>query len=364
MKVVPGRLLALARKESIQLRRDPRSLAMAFVLPVVLVLLFGYAISFDVDHIPLAVHDGDHSVQSRALVDAFRASGSFDLVATLARQGQADEVLTTGRALMVLNIPPGYGAAIVSGEPATVQALVDGSDANTAAIAVNYAEATSRGTTAALIVPEIRVWYNETLDSRLTIVPGLVAVIMMIIAAMLTSLTLSREWERGTMEQLAATPVHPLEVILGKLLPYLAIGLFDMAVTVVLGLVIFEVPFRGSYFHLLLASVFFLVGGLGLGIFVSAVLRSQLLATQVSMLVTYLPGFLLSGFAFDIANMPAPLQAISYLVPARYFITITRGIFLKGVGPSVFWRDGIAMAAYAIIGLALAARAFRKTIPD
>lgn len=194
------------------------------------------------------------------------------------------------------------------------------------------------------------------------IVPGLIAVIMSMIAAMLTALTIAREWERGTMEQLAATPVTRLEVVLGKLLPYLLIGVFDVAVTVVAGMLIFGTPLNGSVLLLALLTVLFLVGALGLGIIISAIVKSQVLATQVAMVVTYLPALLLSGFMFDIASMPPVLRAITYLVPARYFITVTRGIFLKGVGVSVLWPQVLLMFAFAVAGVALATRAFRKEL--
>jgi ABC-2 type transport system permease protein len=207
-----------------------------------------------------------------------------------------------------------------------------------------------------------RIWYNEELSSRNMIVPGLVAVIMMIIAGLLTSLTIAREWERGTMEQLASTPVSRLEVLLGKLLPYLAIGLVDVALCSLLGVVIFRVPFRGDIFFLMGASFAFLVGTLGLGLVISALARTQMLATQIGMIATFLPGFLLSGFMFPIDNMPLVLRAVTYLVPARYFLVVTRGIFLKGVGPEVLWGESLLMVLYAVVGLGLAVHSFRKEL--
>jgi ABC-2 type transport system permease protein len=211
-------------------------------------------------------------------------------------------------------------------------------------------------------VPQTRVWYNETLQSSNMIVPGLVAVIMMVIAAMLSALTIAREWERGTMEQLAATPVHRVEVILGKLLPYLGIGLVDVVAAVLVARVLFQVPFRGNAVLLFGLATLFLIGALGLGIFISAVAKHQLLATQMSLLTTYLPSLLLSGLIFDLASMPLALRLISYLVPARYFIVVTRGIFLKGVGPDVLWVQGLGMILFAVAGLTLAVRAFRKEL--
>ena len=368
------RLRAVARKELLQLRRDPRSLILAFLLPVFLLVLFGYAISWDVDDIRLAVLDQDHSRDSRDLVAAFLASGYFTAVPAPARSAEIAPLLERGSAQIVLVVPPGFAQELGRGAPVPLQAIVDGSDANTASIVLAYAEAVAqtysqavalRGQSVRLpLTARTRVWYNEDLRSRNMIVPGLVAVIMMIIAAMLTSLTIAREWERGTMEQLAATPVGRLEVVLGKLLPYLAIGLIDVVVCAGLGVVLFDVPLRGSPALLLVLSFFFLVGALGLGMFISAVTRSQLLATQLAMIATFLPAFLLSGFMYAISVMPAPLRALTYLVPARYFLVVTRGIFLKGVGVEVLRRQGLLMIAFAGIGLLLAVRAFKKELPQ
>jgi ABC-2 type transport system permease protein len=362
-----SRLLAIARKEVLQLRRDPRSLVMAFVVPAFLTLVFGYVMNFDVKHLRLGVIDQDRTMASRDLVSAFSASGYFTVTERPERTDDAEPLLQRGAVRMVLVIPPGFAA----GRDRQLQALVDGGDANTAAIAMNYANAivaswAARTTPDArrtiTVVAQTRVWYNEELKSSNMVVPGLIAVIMMIIAAMLTALTVAREWERGTMEQLAATPVHPAEVILGKLVPYFVIGLFDVAVAVTIGLTIFKVPFRGSALLLLGTTALFLVGALGLGIFISAAIKSQLLATQVAMVVTYMPSLLLSGLMFDIASMPKPLALITLIVPARYFITVLRGVFLKGVGPAVLWPQALGMLLFAVIGLTLAVRAFRKEI--
>jgi ABC-2 type transport system permease protein len=367
-----SRLLAMSRKEVIQLRRDPRSLALAFALPVLLLILFGYAISWDVRNIRLAVLDQDRSAAGRELVNAFRASGYFSLAAFLERSGDIEPLMERGGAQLVLVIPPGFARDLGAGRTAALQAIVDGSDANTATIALGYGEAVVRTWSARVelrgrsvappVSAESRVWFNEELASRNMIVPGLVAVIMMVIAAMLTSLTIAREWERGTMEQLAATPVGRVEVVLGKLLPYLAIGLVDVVASSVLGVLLFGVPFRGSAALLMVLSFFFLTGALGLGMFISAVAKSQILATQLAMLATFLPTLLLSGFMFSIESMPAPLRAISYLIPARYFLVVTRGIFLKGVGIEVLQEQALLMLAFATIGLALAVLKFRKEL--
>jgi len=367
-----GRLLAVSRKEVLHLRRDRRSLGLAFVLPAIMVLAFGWVISFDIRHIKMAVYDEDRSQASRALVDAFTASSYFVVTGHLDRYGDAEPLLDRGAVRLVLVIPPQFQARLGGGGPAPVQALVDGSDANTATIALAYARGivTAYATRAVLgarrVAPpvraETRVWYNEELKSSNMIVPGLIAVVMMIIAAMLTSLTIAKEWERGTMEQLASTPVHPVEVVLGKLLPYIGIGMIDVLVTGFIGDVVFAVPFRGSFLFFVGASFFFLVGALGIGLAISAAAKSQMLAIQVAMVATYLPSFLLSGFMFDVANMPTALQAIALFVPARYFITAVRGIFLKGVGPHVLWPYGLGMVLFGIAGLALATRSFKKEI--
>jgi ABC-2 type transport system permease protein len=370
--ISPTRLFAISRKETIQLRRDPRSLALAFALPIFLLILFGYAISWDVRNIRTAVLDQDRSAQSRELVDAFRASGYFSLAGFLARSGDVEPLMERGGAQLVLVIPPDFSRDLGAGRTATLQAIVDGSDANTATIALGYTEAVVRTWSGRVelrgrpvtppVAAESRVWFNEELASRNMIVPGLVAVIMMIITAMLTSLTIAREWERGTMEQLAATPVSRLEVVLGKLLPYLGIGLIDVVASSGLGVLLFGVPFRGSAVLLMALSFLFLTGALGLGMFISAVAKSQVLATQLAMVATFLPTLLLSGFMFSIESMPAPLRAISYLIPARYFLIVTRGIFLKGVGVEVLRDQGLLMLAFAVAGLGLAVAKFRKEL--
>ncbi len=366
------RLWAMARKEVIQLRRDTRSLILAFLLPLMLLTLFGYAISFDVHDIRMSVLDQDRSLQSRSLLDAFRASGYFTLTRQLDRPQQIEPLFERLQAQIVLVIPPDFSEKLGGGRTAPVQAIVDGSDANTATIALAYARAIATAFSLDVelrgserrppLALESRVWYNEQLTSRNMIVPGLIAVIMMIVAAMLTSPTIAREWELGTMEQLAATPVSRAEVVLGKLAPYLAIGLVDVVLASLLGVWLFDVPFRGSAALLMTMSAFFLLGSLGLGIVISVVARTQLFATQVAMLATFLPAYLLSGFMFAIENMPPILQWLTLAVPARYFIVVTRGIFLKGVGIDELYVQGLRMVGFAALGLAAAVRVFRKAL--
>lgn len=366
------RLWAMTRKEAIQLRRDPRSMILAFVLPLVLVLIFGYAITLDIDDIPLAVMDEAPSQQSRSLIAAFEASGYFTVREYLTNLAAADRLLEAGEVRGVLALDGDFARDLGAHRRAPVQLLLDGSDANTASIALNYAQAIAlsvsadillEGSTRRLpITTDSRVWYNERLESQSTIVPGLIAVIMAIIAAMLTSLTIAREWERGTMEQLAATPVHRVEVIVGKMLPYLGIGLLDVAITCIAAVLIFQVPFRGNVALLFAMAALFLVGALGFGIAISAALKSQLLASQAALMATYLPALLLSGFVFAIANMPPVLQAISYAIPARYFVVVTRGVFLKGVGIDVLWGQAVGLLVYSAVGMVVAVRAFRKEL--
>ena len=368
----PIRLRAIARKEAIQLRRDTRSLLLAFILPLILLVIFGYAITWDVKNIPFAVCDQAHSRESRDLITTFQSSGYFTLIETLEDPSDIADRLFRRKELIAFVIPPDFSRDLAAGRPAKLQAIVDGSDANTATIAIGYTQAIVQSVAARAQVTAVRmttpvrsqsrIWFNEDLKSRNMIVPGLVAVIMMIIAAILTSLTIAREWERGTMEQLASTPVTRLEVVLGKLLPYLAIGLIDVTASSVLGVILYGVPFRGSPALLMVLSFFFLVGALGLGIFISAFARTQLLATQVAMLATFLPAYLLSGFMFAISAMPPALRLVTYLVPARYFLVVTRGIFLKGVGAHVLARQGAAMVIFSAIGLFLAVRTFRKEL--
>jgi ABC-2 type transport system permease protein len=366
------RLWAVCRKETIQLKRDPRSLAMAFALPVLLLIIFGYAITWDVRDITTAVLDYDNSQRSRLLTDAFRSSGYFTIEAYAGHISEIERLLDAADVQLALVIPPDFAEKVESGQSGVLQAIVDGSDANTASIVLAYTQATVQTFSANVVLKgqtirppltaQSRIWYNEELSSRNMIVPGLVAVIMMIIAAMLTSLTIAREWERGTMEQLAATPVSRGEVVFGKLLPYLAIGLVDVVVVSLLGVLVFDVPFRGQPLLLMVLSAWFLIGALGLGIFISAAAKSQLLATQMAMLATFLPAYLLSGFMFSIDVMPKVLQALTYIVPARYFLVVTRGIFLKGVGVEVLFVQGLLMMAFAAVGLTLAMRVFKKEL--
>ena len=367
-----ARLWAMARKEAIQLRRDARSLGLAFVLPVVMLVLFGYAITTDVTNITTAIVDRDHTPESRALVSAFGESNYFMVKYTPATSDGVEELIDLAKVRVVVVIPERFSVDLKAGRSAPVELLLDGSDAKTANVARGYADAIARTFSRnAMVVAkeasppvqaETRVWYNETLDSASMIVPGLIAVIMSIISAMLTSLTVAREWERGTMEQLAATPVSRTEVILGKLLPYLVIGLIDVAIALVLGVFVFDVPFRGNLLTFSLGTTVFLVGVLGLGTLLSVNMKSQLLASQAAIFATYMPALLFSGFMYTISNMPIVLQWISSVVPARYYVSFTRGVFLKGNGLDVLWPSIVGLTIYAGFTVILSIKKFKKEL--
>ncbi len=362
------RLRAVTRKEWIQIGRDRLSLAFAFLMPINLIFLFGYAITLDVTHIRTAVCDRDRSSASRGLVERMTAGGYFSVEGVgSAREGETR--IASGRARVYVEIPLHFGRDLALGRPAAVQAILDGSDSNTASIALGYLSGLlqrpplgPRGP--ARLDLRVRYAYNPDLKSRNSIVPGLIAVIMVIVCALLTSMTMAREWERGTMEQLIATPVTRGELIVGKLTPYLVIGLSDMVLAAAMGVWIFGVPLRGSPLLLLLASVVFMVGGLGLGILISVTAKNQVIASQMAIVGTFLPAFLLSGFMFSTQNMPLPMQAVSRLVPARYFVTILKGIFLKGAGVRELWPEGAALVVMGALILALAFRKFRKRIGE
>ncbi|MEZ6077051.1 MAG: ABC transporter permease [Pirellulaceae bacterium] len=344
----PIRVWAIARKEFIHIVRDPRSLMMAIAIPMLLLVLFGYALTLDVDNVPMVVWDQNQSQTSREFISRFDGSRYFSIRQYVRSYHEIEWSIDSGEALVALIIPTDFGSNIESGRAAPVQLIVDGSDSNTATIAMGYADFVALNYSQGVAIREIarsggpklrppldmrpRVWFNAELVSKNYIIPGLIAVIMMVIAALLTSLTVAREWERGTMEQLIATPVKGAELILGKLLPYFALGMLDVLLAVLMGEFLFEVPLRGNVGLLFGMAAVFLVGALSLGILISIMTRSQLLASQLAMVLTFLPSFLLSGFMYSIANMPTPIQIMTHLIPARYFVVLLKGIYLKGVG--------------------------------
>ncbi len=372
------RVRAVARKEMIHILRDPRSLGMGIAIPMLLLLLFGYALSLDVDNVPMMVWDQSGSGESRELVSHFVGSEYFTLQGSTDNYRTIEHAMDRGQVLMALVIPADFASGLAAGRTVSVQVLIEGSDANTAEITRGYAQAvignynrTIAGTRAELrqltsLDPAVdlrsRVWYNPNLESRNYIIPGLIAVIMMVIAALLTSLTVAREWETGTMEQLLSTPLKGGELILGKLLPYFGIGLLDMILAVLMGEFLFEVPLRGSLGLLFSVAAVFLAGALLLGMLISIVAKSQLVASQVAIVLTFLPAFLLSGFMYDIANMPEAVQALTYLVPARYFVTLLKGIYLKGVGLEVLAIPALLLAFFAAVMVLSARFKFKKKL--
>jgi ABC-2 type transport system permease protein len=376
----PLRVRAVARKEFLHIIRDPRSLGMGIAIPMLLLILFGYALSLDVDRVPLLVWDQDNSPASRDYLSHFQGSPYFEINEHVTSYREIDQAINSagGRTYMALVIPADFAARLGSARPPAVQVLVDGSDANTAEIAMGYAQAltgnyrqkigleTSRrlggAPPAGTVEQQPRVWFNQDLESRNYIIPGLIAVIMMVIAALLTSLTIAREWETGTMEQLLSTPLKVEELLLGKLLPYFAIGMVDVLLAVLMGELLFDVPLRGSLFLLFGMAAIFLAGSLALGMLISILTRSQLLASQVAMVLTFLPAFLLSGFMYDIANMPRPVQLITHLVPARYFVSLLQGIYLKGVGLEVLAFEAALLTVFAVAMLTIARLRFRKKL--
>lgn len=374
----PRRLAAVARKEYLHILRDPRSLGMALVMPLVLLMLFGYALTLDVDHIPALVYDADGSPQSRDLIERFNGSRFFDIIGHVREYGAIERAIDADQVLMGLVIPADYSRHLLAGREADVQILLDGSDSNTANIALGYvqsvlalygqevrAEAQERKTGQEIRTPveaRLRVWYNHTLESKNYIVPGLIAVILMIIAALLTSLTVAREWEMGTMEQVLSTPMRPAEMVLGKMLAYFTVGVADTIIAIGIGVWIFSVPLRGSVLLLAASCAIFLTGALFWGILISAVMRSQLLAYQASMITSFLPAFLLSGFVYAIENMPKPIQIVTYVVPARYFIVVLKGIFLKGVGVEVLAADLGFLVLYGAAVFLIATKKLRQKV--
>ncbi len=366
------------RKEFLHVLRDPWSLGLAIFIPMFLLLLFGYALTLDVDHVPLVVWDQSKTAESRELISRFTGSRYFDVYAYTDNYGDVERAIDRRRAMAGLVISRDFGGIIDSGRVAPVQLILDGSDSMTATLALGYATSVVNTFSQQVAVEHFtrmgghllpppldlrpRVWFNAELESRNSIVPGLIVISMMIIAAMLTSLTIAREWERGTMEQLVSTPIKGPELIVGKLLPYFAIGMLDMVLVVLMGIFLFHVPQRGSVALLVAVSAIFLTGVLAMGMLISIVTRSQLLASQLAMILTFLPAFLLSGFIYPIDNMPAPIRAVTYLIPARYFIELLRGIFLKGVGIRVLALDFTLLVIFAALMLVGANLSFKKRL--
>ncbi|NLD06078.1 MAG: ABC transporter permease [Synergistaceae bacterium] len=364
------RLAAVVNKEFIHIMRDSRSLAMAFLMPVILLFIFGYGISLDITSLNMGIYDMDKTAESRELIERFKASGYFKIVGTVNGSKEIDRLIDRNIAHMVLVIPEGFSGSVKSGVPVDIQAIYDGSDANTTSIAMGYTEAIasryslSKGAKgpSGQIDLRLRVWYNPELKSRWFIIPGLIAIIMGVISALLTSLTVSREWEQGTMEQLLSTPIHPVELFLGKITPYFLIGMIDLLISVAVGVWVFGVPLRGSLLFLFAVSSLFLVGGLSLGILISTVAKSQLVASQAAFVLTLLPAFMLSGFLYSIDNMPIFIQKITYAVQSRYFVTVMKDIFLKGNHPMILIKEILFLSVFTAVVFTAAIKKFKKNM--
>ncbi|MEZ5354978.1 MAG: ABC transporter permease [Bryobacteraceae bacterium] len=362
------RTWAITRKELLHIVRDRRSLVMALGVPFLLLLLFCYALSLDVDRIQTCVYDQDRSPESRELIERLAASRYFDIVQNAANLREVDRAIVSGSAMLAVVIPPRFAARLLARHPEPVQLILDGADSNTASIAQVYALnvvsafAAERFHVSPSVDPQLRVWYNSSLVSRNFIVPGLVAVILMIIAALLTSLTVAREWESGTMEQLLSTPLRPAEIVFGKLAAFFVLGVADAIIAIAAAVWIFDVPFRGSLLFLGAATCIFLFGAFSWGIFISSIAGSQLLAYQMGLLSTFLPAFLLSGFIYAVENMPLPIRMLSYIFPAKYFVTILKASFLKGVGLEVLWPSVVFLSIYAAAVSTLAVRKLRTEV--
>jgi ABC-2 type transport system permease protein len=363
--------LSVGRKEVRQILRDRRSLVVLLFVPAFFLLVYGYALNWDIRHVRLAVEDRDRTSASRALVSAFVNSGYFDLVADIRSPEQITDVMNHGAARAVLIIPVGLSRDLAAGRTVPVQVLLDGDNANTATTVMGYAltilqseSARYRLVAGAMAAPVIsvipRVWYNPQLRSALFLVPGLIAYIVMITSVVSTSLSIVREKERGTMEQVRMAPLDAASFVLGKTIPYYLISLISALAILLVAMALFGLPMLGSWAVLLGTISLYLVGALGLGLLVSSVAETQQVAFQLAVLASFLPTLMLSGFIFPIASMPTVLQAITYIVPARYFLIALRGIVLKGVGLSIIWPQLLSLAAYSAVVLLLASLRLRR----
>ena len=365
-------------KEVREIRRDPITIAVAVVLPLLMLYLFGSALSLDVKDASLAVYDQDRSAASRALIERFPQSGYFKRVHDVRAEGELAELLDNGRARLVLIVPPDFSQKLARGETAEVQTLADGSFSATAMVVVGYAEAiiqdyaferarerlAAHGAGAPLVPVRVesRVWFNAPLESRNYIVPGLFGVILMAFPPLLTTLAVVREKEAGSVQQIFVSPIRPYEFIAGKMIPYAAIAFLEMLMILAAGLWWFQIPFLGSFPLFLAATVIYVFCTVGLGLLISSVTRSQLVAMLLALLATLMPSFLFSGFLFPIYTMPTMLQLYTYLFPARYFVEISRGIVMKDVGIEVLWPQFVALLLYTALVFIITTRLFRKKV--
>jgi len=363
---------AIMRREFTDVLRDRRSLILTFLYPISMLIMYGYGIRYDVDNVPLTILDYNETPESRDLTQQMIRSGYFELVRWARDQHDIDRDLTAGRTKAAVIIPVDFAARLHAGEPATVQAIIDGSDSNTATIAQGYLLAMlaryaaglpqQRAAGVAPIQVTSRVWYNPELKSVNFIVPGVIAVIMMIVGAILTALSIVKEKERGTIEQILVSPIRPLEMMIGKIVPYVIIAFIDLAIIVTAGYFVFAVPIKGSLFQLAIFAVLYLTSSLGIGVFVSTIADNMQTAMLAAIFMSLLPSVLLSGFVFPIENMPPPIRVLTYFFPARYFVTAIRGIYLKGVGISVLWPEALLLLAFSVGIVWLSASRFQEKL--
>jgi ABC-2 type transport system permease protein len=364
---------AITIKEMRQIGRDRRTLMILLFVPGFFLLLYGYALNFDIRDIRLAVKDQDRSTESREVIAAFVQSGYFDLVAYVEQDEEITRLIDHNEVRAALVIPPDFGRDAGTATPTSVQVIIDGDNANTATTVMGYAltlvsslsaryeiQARTGSPTGPLVSVEPRVWYNPELRSALFLVPGLIAYIAMLTAVVSTALSIVREKEVGTMEQVRMSPLGPLAYVVGKTIPYFVISLISAMSIVALAMLLFDLPMRGSWAMLLLAVSLFLVGALAFGLLISTIAETQQVAFQIALLTSYLPTLMLSGFIFPISSMPTFLQVITHIVPARYFLVALRGIVLKGVGLEVFWRDLAALVVFATVIVALASLRLKR----
>jgi ABC-2 type transport system permease protein len=370
------RLLFLIRKEFQELRRNPRMFPVLFVAPVIQLGILGYAATTDVRNVPVVVADGDRTPASRELIGRFDASRYFTVIDVVSTTSGVDRDLMRGRAWLVVAIPPGYGRMTEAGRPVALQVLADGSDSNSTTVALAYATSLiaeraaefamarnpARGALVGSIDVRIRVWFNPELSSTHFMVPGVLALLLMVITTVLGAMSIVREKELGTLEQLNVTPLQRWELTVGKLLPFGIIGMIDVLLVMGVAVLWFEIPLRGSVPLLLGLSMIYLVCTLSLGLFVSTVSQTQQQAMMTAVFFFMMPMLYLSGFIFPIENMPAVIQPFTYLIPLRYYLVIVRGIFLKGVGLEAFWKDALMMTAWGVAVLSLATMRSRKTL--
>ena len=367
------RLFGLVRKEALQILRDPSSIAIAFLMPVVLLLIFGYGVSLNAKHIPIALVADAPDSQTAALFGTFDRSTYFS-PKTAPNLSTAEHWMLNRTVDAIVHLPSDFSAKLNNAaDQAPVQIIVNGVDANQARLTQAYIQAAWQGWLSARataagqsanqpVLVASRIWFNPELRSRDYLVPGLIAVIMTLIGALLTALVMAREWERGTLEALMVTPVHLNELLLGKLIPYFVLGMGGMALSVAMAIWLFDVPFLGSPWILILTSAIFLLTALGMGLFISIVAKNQFVASLIAIITTFLPAFMLSGFIFDIGSMPSWLQNLTYIVSARYFIVILHTLFLAGDVNGVIWPNTLAMLAIAAFFLGASRRKIRKSL--